>query len=99
MKFVTFFTHKPIPSEGWLIMNGRVRLQLPKDDELAAQRLMYQISKYVRNDEWVVICVWEGCIFITIKEHVTNQADAKRHCKESGYTSVIDCTTREQKFL
>lgn len=100
MKFLGFHSHRPVPEAGFLIMNGRVRLQIPlADGKERALEIMNLIGKYTTHKEWAVMCEWTHCYYITIKEHVNEKRRAKEHCKKSGYTSIIDCQSGKQLFL
>lgn len=100
MKFLDFYSHRPIPDKGFMVMNGRVRLRIPKTESLEhVLHLMNLLSPYVLPSEWLIVCKWSHCYYLTIKEHRPNQAAAKDFCRKSGFYSIIDCSTRNQYML
>jgi hypothetical protein len=100
MEFLEFYSHRPIPDKGFMVMNGRVRIRIPKDESLDhVLHLMNLLAPYTLDSEWVIACRWSHCYYLTIKEHRANQSAAKEFCRKSGFYSVIDCATKQQQLF
>jgi hypothetical protein len=100
MRFVSYEAHRPVPNTGWLVMNGRVRLRIPLEHgKDKALKIMHMIGEYTTPYEWAVVCEWSHCYYVTIKEYRETQATMKEYCKKTGWKSVINCETGEQRMM
>lgn len=81
---------RPIPKHGYLVCTGQVNLRLPPEDRDQAAELRNLIGRYIKKDEWSVICLYDDVIYITVKRHLESQNAAREYMRQTGNV-VYDC--------